>query len=73
MIIYTVCIVLECRRVENTCSCIATLASSQRLAPNCLVLIFPAGTARAEDPAASRASEAAEAVPAESERRNEKR
>jgi len=34
--------------------------------------VTPAGTARAEDPAASEASEAAEAVPAESERRNGK-
>ena len=32
----------------------------------------PAGTARAEGPAASGASEATEAVPAESERRNGK-
>jgi len=32
----------------------------------------PAGTARAEDPATRGASEAAEAVPAESERRNGK-
>jgi len=34
--------------------------------------LTPAGTARAEDPAASGASEAAKAVPAESERRNGK-
>ena len=37
-----------------------------------LVLFFPAGTARAEDPAVSEANEAAEAVSAESEHRNGK-
>ena len=37
-----------------------------------LALLFPAGTPRAEDPAVSEASEAAEAVPAESKRRNGK-
>ena len=43
-----------------------------KISTKCLVLIFPAGTARAEDPATSGASEAAETVPAESERRNGK-